>query len=242
MTHELTLNIGNSPATMFLQDGFYTLHTLSGNLHRHGYTEFHAIAEGCAHFLIGKEKRLFRDGDIFAIPPNTFHMCLSATDGLHHTAFQADAPVSSFEVRKLSPALIRSFMDEIRLCNQTADHTRIGAFLCLVCCDFYPEHRICPRESRDLEFIIHEFFARRYRDPVTLAELARVLHFSEKHTARLVLKYTGSTFREALTAQRMAVARHLAETTDLSLGEISQYLGYQSYSGFWKAYRKGSDI
>jgi len=242
MTYELTVTIGNAHITMFLQDGFYALHTLSWNLHQHSYTEFHAISGGEARFLIGKEIHLFRDGDIFAIPPNTFHMCLSATAGLRHTAFQTDALISSFGVRNHAPVLMQSFMEEIQPCKQTSDHRKVGSYISLLCCDFYPQYPLCPRESRDLEFIIHEFFARRYRDPVTLAELARVLHFSEKHTARLVLKYTGSTFREALTAQRMAVARHLAETTDLSLGEIAQYLGYQSYSGFWKAYRKGSDI
>ena len=74
---------------------------------------------------------------------------------------------------------------------------------------------------------------------MTIADLARQLHFSEKHTARLVLKHTGQTFTQALTAQRMTIARHLAATTDMSLGDISRYVGYRSYSGFWKAYEKG---
>lgn len=242
MTYELTVTIGNTPVTIFLQDGFYALYTLSRNLHRHSYTEFHAISGGEAQFMIGKEIYHFRDGDIFAIPKDTFHMCLSATKNLRHTAFQTNALIFSFENRNISSALMQTFMDEILVCNQTADHAKVGAYISLLCCEFYPQHHHFPRESRDMEFIIHEFFARNYRDNVTLADLARTLHFSEKHTARLVLKHTGYTFRQALTAQKMPIAKHLVETTDLSLSEISQYLGYQTYSGFWKAYRKELDI
>ena len=37
---------------------------------------------------------------------------------------------------------------------------------------------------------------------------------------------------------RMNTAEHLHKTTDMSLTEISQYVGYKSYNGFWKAMKK----
>lgn len=240
MAYELTLTLGNTAATVFLQDGFYALDTLSQNLHRHTYTEFHAISGGEAQFLIGKETYQFQDGDIFAIPPNTLHMCLSRTEGVHHTAFQTDAIVPSFTWYNSRPGLMDAFMDEIQACAQNPDHTKAAAFIALLCRDFYPDHGIQIQESQDLAFLIHEFFSHNYREEVSLSDLARQLHFSEKHTARLVLKHTGQTFTQALTAQRMTIARHLAATTSMSLGEIACYVGYQSYSGFWKAYRKSS--
>jgi transcriptional regulator GlxA family with amidase domain len=51
-------------------------------------------------------------------------------------------------------------------------------------------------------------------------------------------KYTGQTFGENLLRQRMTVAENLMETTGLSLRAISEYVGYESYGGFWKAYKR----
>ena len=43
---------------------------------------------------------------------------------------------------------------------------------------------------------------------------------------------------QELTLQRMTVAAHLVTHTQMSMEEIAQYVGYQSYSGFWKAWRR----
>lgn len=240
MAYELTINIGKKATKLFLQEGFYALNVLSKNLHQHNYTEFHCISGGKAQYMIGNHLYCFQDGDIIAIPKNTLHMCLSATENLLHTAFLSDAAVPLFATHRIQPSLMRSFMDEIQRCNKASDHIKVSAFIELICCDFYPDHIILPKPSQDFGFIIQEFISRNYRENVKLSDLAEILHFSEKHTARLVLSYTGCTFRQAITNQRMAVARHLTKTTDMTLQEISQYLGYQTYSGFWKAYRKNT--
>ena len=78
-----------------------------------------------------------------------------------------------------------------------------------------------------------------YMDDVTLDSLAAYAGFSRYTLSRMFRQHTGQTFTQALTAQRMTIARHLAATTDMSLGDISRYVGYRSYSGFWKAYEKG---
>jgi AraC-like DNA-binding protein len=35
----------------------------------------------------------------------------------------------------------------------------------------------------------------------------------------------------------MSVARQLERTTDLPLSEIAKQVGYNSYNGFWRAYK-----
>ena len=36
----------------------------------------------------------------------------------------------------------------------------------------------------------------------------------------------------------MNVAEHLSKTTDMTLEDISRYIGYKSYAGFWKAKKR----
>jgi len=241
MVYELTFPHSSGTQTaFFLGDGFHAPKPPTRTLHRHTYTEIHAISGGEAQFLIGTEACSFRDGDLFAIPSGVFHMCVSSAPEVVHTAFQTDARLPELARQRISPVLLRAFLEEIRTAPGQTDASRIRAFLSLLSCVLCPESPPPLLESRDHAFIIHEFFSHHYREEVTLADLARQLHFSEKHTARLVLKHTGQTFTQALTAQRITIARHLAATTDMSLGEIACYVGYRSYSGFWKAYRKSA--
>ncbi len=68
-------------------------------------------------------------------------------------------------------------------------------------------------------FPIGEFFSRKYSENLHLYE-------------RLVIQYTGHTFREELTARRISAANHLLHTTAMPLTEVARYVGYHSYAGF----------
>ena len=50
--------------------------------------------------------------------------------------------------------------------------------------------------------------------------------------------HTGRSFRDELTATRMAVADQLIAEGELSLSEIAAYVGYHSYAGFYKAIKR----
>ena len=90
----------------------------------------------------------------------------------------------------------------------------------------------------DYGFLIHEFFSLHYSEDLHLCDLAQFLHLSERQTERLVIEHTGNTFRNELTAIRMTIAKKLLTSSQMSLTEISQYVGYKSYAGFWKALNK----
>ena len=242
MAYELTFSLGGNTHTAFLQEGFCHPGTPSQNLHRHSYPEIHVLSGGNATFQLGGDILDFTDGDVFAIPAGLFHRCLSAEDALRHTAFQADIPLRDFAAQHFDHHLLNSFLEEIPASRSLNSYGSLQAYLSLLCCVFCRETSPKIRESADHAFLIHEFFSHSYREDVSLADLAKQLHFSEKHTARLVLRHTGRTFSQALTAQRMTIAEHLAKSTDMPLTQIALYVGYRSYSGFWKAYRKHLDL
>lgn len=236
MAYKLTIPFGSTTGTLFLQAGFYTPGLPSHNLHKHSYPEIHAILGGQVHFLIGQTHYNLQGGNIFLVPADVPHCCLSCSDSVIHTAFQIDIPPREFHLYAVSPHLLDAFFAEIRNC--TLDHSRLIPWFSLLFCDLFPTTPVYPPAITDPAFLIGEFFSRRYQEDVTLVELAETLHFSPKHTARLVQKHMGQTFHQALTAQRMAIAAYLAETTDMPLTQIAQYVGYQTYSGFWKAFKK----
>jgi AraC-like DNA-binding protein len=89
----------------------------------------------------------------------------------------------------------------------------------------------------DYAFLIYEFFSTNYSGDVKLADLADILHLSERQTERLVIEHTGKTFKEEITSMRMEMAQKLI-SAGMPLTEIAQYVGYKSYAGFYKAMKK----
>ena len=108
----------------------------------------------------------------------------------------------------------------------------------LLCSYFFKDEKSTAHRINDPKFLICEFFSNQYSLDVNLGDLAKVLCLSERQAERLVVNLTGKTFQEELTSKRIAMAKRLKKTTALSLKEISEYVGYRSYSGFWKAMKK----
>lgn len=71
-----------------------------------------------------------------------------------------------------------------------------------------------------------------------LAELAKLLGYSEVYTGSLVKRVKGMTFSKLLREKRCRAAAQLLEETDLSVGEIINKVGYVNESFFRKAFKE----
>jgi AraC-like DNA-binding protein len=91
------------------------------------------------------------------------------------------------------------------------------------------------RKQRAIEQLVplFDFLEANYNEPVSVATAAEVLHLSESHFMRLFKQVTGQSFVNYLNHFRVAKAEHLLATTDLSVAEVSQAVGFcdQSYFG-----------
>jgi AraC-like DNA-binding protein len=91
------------------------------------------------------------------------------------------------------------------------------------------------RKQRAIEQLapLFAFLEANYKEPVSVAMAAEVLHLSESHFMRLFKQVTGQSFVNYLNQFRIAKAEHLLATTDLSVAEVSQAVGFcdQSYFG-----------
>lgn len=91
------------------------------------------------------------------------------------------------------------------------------------------------RKQRAIEQLTPLFalLEERYKEPILVEMAARVLHMSESHFMRFFKQVTGQSFVNYVKHFRIAKAEHLLATTDLSVSEISQAVGFcdQSYFG-----------
>ena len=238
MNYKLTVPVGNSRKTFFLQKGFYTHKTTVSPIHKHYYTEIHIVSEGNISYTLGKKTLVLEGGGILAIPPNTLHSCTSIDGAPAHCAFLIDASLKSPRLVTLSPDTIKDFFNEIKKASETDNYSVISGFLCLMYNALFENESVKAEKIEDYSFIIEEFLKVNYSRNIKLADLAAELNLSEKHTERLVKKFTGNTFKQELAGIRIKTAQMLLSSTKMTMTEISEYVGYDSYSGFYKAYKK----
>ncbi|MFZ5823508.1 MAG: response regulator transcription factor [Bacillota bacterium] len=96
------------------------------------------------------------------------------------------------------------------------------------------------RESRHERVLqeIDELIAQRYAEELTLEEVARSVFLSRTYVAYLFKQVRGRPFLEHLTRVRMAKARELLLSTDLSVSEIAERVGYKNPVYFSRLFRE----
>ena len=73
---------------------------------------------------------------------------------------------------------------------------------------------------------------------ITLGTLAEQYNYSERQMIRLLKKYSGKSFSDLLLELRMKKAKVLLENPSLSLGQISQILGFSTATYFSRVFEK----
>ena len=237
MHYELSFKMIEKDYKAFLQDGFYVSPKTDTSLHKHNYAEIHVLGEGKAEFLIDNQSLTVNGPAILTIPAPLMHCCTYQDEDLLHTAFQTDCQANELQVYSIEKGIVDAFFAEIQQCRVTENYGTIALYIPLFC-NRYHKESLTVTEIKDYNFLISEFFILNYDKDVYLSDLAEQLHISERHAERLVLQYTGRSFREELVAVRMRVANQLMQAENASLEQIAKYVGYRSYSGFWKAMKR----
>ena len=241
---ELTLTVGGKERKFFLQTGFYRHHRYKNlDFHVHSYSEVH-IFLGCkARFIVGERTYDLSEGEVLMVPRECYHAYdMGQTPGSLHLTFQTDIQIDEVKIKHFPTSYLESFLREaakMELEDFSADHARVALYLAFICGHFTEREHFYPIPVRDYAFIIREYIVYNADKNISLESLAEELCVSKKQAERLTVKHIGRTFLEELTAIRMKLAeQYIAMDESLPLTKIAALVGYQSYSGFYKAYKK----
>jgi YesN/AraC family two-component response regulator len=77
---------------------------------------------------------------------------------------------------------------------------------------------------------------------VTLRQIAEEFHFNPNYLSRLMKSHTGQTFTQVLQATRLRKAALLLGSTDMSVSDITHFVGYQNFTHFYKLFRQSYGV
>lgn len=92
-----------------------------------------------------------------------------------------------------------------------------------------------------IERIINSYSLDSEKD-VNLECVAAELHLGKKQTSRIIYKYFGKPLSDLVSEKRLALAKELLITTDLSISEIAEKSNFHSANYFYLTFKKAYGI
>lgn len=233
MSHEFNSYINGTAVRIFIQNPLINTKNITTIIHNHKYVEFHMVFGGNIKMLIDNKKYTFSPGTVYSIPERVYHCCIDLEPQTQIVAFQAEIDLNVIEQHSINQTFIQEIIKILSKENFHLNCSKLSSLFSLTVSDFFQP--ICMKPSKDYAILIYEFISKNYNQNITVSELAKNLYLSDKQTERLTKKYSGYTLKKAITNYRIKISDFLEENTDMNKSEISKYVGYSNYSGYWKA-------
>ncbi|UQZ32652.1 DNA-binding response regulator [Paenibacillus sp. PK3_47] len=100
------------------------------------------------------------------------------------------------------------------------------------------EYRDFAAQPKSIAEEIKQYIHEHYGDDLTRNDLAEIVYLNPDYLARLFKRETGISLGSYVIQVRIAAAKHLLETTNLSVYTIASKTGYSNYSYFSKLFKQ----
>lgn len=234
MLNVMTLKLGSFDLNIFFKPCFTQKRTVSTPLHAHRYAEMHIVVSGKNDYIIAGNTYTLSEGDAMIIPPRMYHEVKPITSDGYFISFQLDLPLPEVKTGKIPLPVINKCIEE----SFDSSFELAIPYIYFFVSKLMAKELFTTKRNSDYAYLIYDFIETNYNKNIRLCDLADVLHISERQTQRIIKEETGNTFTDELARYRIFMAEHLMKTTEMTMYEIADYVGYGSYSGFWKAYIK----
>lgn len=92
------------------------------------------------------------------------------------------------------------------------------------------------------KLVFQIILALRDGDNITISDIANQVGYNPIYLERIYKKHTGETLKHAISMRNMERAENLLLTTDLSISEIAERLGYANSNGFITFFKKNMGL
>ena len=225
---------------------------LTGNVeeHWHEFYELELIVRGGGTYTIDGIAYPIRCGNLFLLSPSSFHRITFTEDTeIVNLMFAADVCNADFLCRLFCEephSVIRLYGAELNFVQTLLDDMvkneyvpyLVAALDCLLgklVLLSAPEP--LPIKDAQMQRAIL-YVQNHFRENVTLAEAARLAHYSPNYFSNRFKTYFGVTFKEYILGLRFSLAEKMLERTGIPVTEICYSCGFADFSNFFAAFKK----
>lgn len=201
----------------------------------HGTRPFGAYSKKLAlRFGYSKRTDTSETGSLFALFDAVMHTCKDVV--IFSDATELADTLDAFRKELLQPLAATEAYREILL-NQF--YLLLMRRMDVHCGQTFARQSANNRDDRaERQIRIEKYFHQYYSQAITEEHMAQLLCLSKRQVSRILRELYATSFRQILIEVRLNRAAQLLLSTDNSIEEIAESVGYTSLSGFYTAFRQ----
>lgn len=228
-------------------------------LHHHDYYELEIVAEGEMFHECNGKGMMLRRGDVYILSPNDVHRLVPTQKATIYNLCiyteQCSKSIARLLLDEEYPRFGRvddSVMEEISalhsalrdVLNSTGQYrgARTSALTTLLVSRLFEmsDAEISLQTDQSYSTIAKamSFIEANLANQITLEEVAAASGYSRTYFIRLFKEIVGINFKYYLERERIELASDLLEMEEMSITEIAYAVGFNSFSSFWRAFKK----
>jgi len=233
-------------------------------LHTHPFTELFYVVDGKGEFNIQGQRFPVKPNDFVIINPQVEHTELSSPDepleyivlGINGLSFSNLTPVSEgghpfsfFNLRDEQKDILRYLNAMVQeatsqsMSYELVCHNLLEILLIKILRHQHFDLEVCKQSkaTKDISFIKH-YLETYYHESIQLEDLASMTHLSRFYISHSFKKEIGMSPMEYLIAIRIKESKILLRTTNYSISQVADIVGFTTPTYFSKQFRKSTGI
>ncbi len=237
---------------------------LHSTLHTHPFTELFYVVDGKGEFNIQGQRFHVKPNDFVIINPQVEHTELSSPDepleyivlGINGLSFSNLTPVSEgghpfsfFNLRDEQKDILRYLNAMVQeatsqsMSYELVCHNLLEILLIKILRHQHFDLEVGKQSkaTKDISFIKH-YLETYYHESIQLEDLASMTHLSRFYISHSFKKEIGMSPMEYLIAIRIKESKILLRTTNYSISQVADIVGFTTPTYFSKQFRKSTGI
>ena len=233
-------------------------------LHTHPFTELFYVVDGKGEFNIQGQRFPVKPNDFVIINPQVEHTELSSPDepleyivlGINGLSFSNLTPVSEgghpfsfFNLRDEQKDILRYLNAMVQeatsqqMSYELVCHNLLEILLIKILRHQHFDLEVGKQSkaTKDISFIKH-YLETYYHESIQLEDLASMTHLSRFYISHSIKKEIGMSPMEYLIAIRIKESKILLRTTNYSISQVADIVGFTTPTYFSKQFRKSTGI
>jgi len=206
------------------------------------YYDLTMVVKGELSYLVNNEHILLQSNDVILLPPGTVRSRFERDNTVNYISFnfytdeKIDLPLLmkgalTGEILSLFTAFTPQYLSGQTRGKEKASNI-VGYIL-----EVLTEFNISISRNHHIRKAI-KYINEHVSEPITLTDLASVLHLTREYTANIFKKETGMTVSAFVNDRKLSLASDMLRSGDVSIGEIAKSLGYENYGYFSRIFKK----
>jgi AraC-like DNA-binding protein len=212
--------------------------------HTINYYDLTFVTKGTMTYFANGEKCEMCENDTILLPPGTQRERLEGNQRVEYVSFNfyilPDFELKTpFLMKNVITRDIRKLVDvfpQKRLSTLYRSKEKLTNLLNYILFEILESFFL---ESNNPDIIqIKKFIEENICSKITLKMISDHVHLSEEYISFLFKKHTGKTVIEYVNGRKMALAKQMLESREMSLKNISESLGFENYGYFSRVFKK----